>query len=74
MKTSSFRVTDILGIFSASHDSYTEKACKLRTFTHKDYVHITPAGYRQIAEELLLDCNIIAAKQQLVAKQARAML
>ena len=70
-KASHFRVTDVLGIFSAVHDSLTEKASKIRTFTHKDNVHLTPAGYRLLAEEIVLDCNIILSKQQSTAKQLR---
>ena len=66
-----FRVTDILGIFTASHDSLTKKARKIRTFMHKDNVHRTPAGYRQLAEEIVLDCNIISSKQQSSAKHLR---
>ena len=34
-----FKVTDILGIFTALHDSLTEKARKICTFMHKDNVH-----------------------------------
>ena len=67
-----FRVTDILGIFTASHDSLTEKARKIRTFMHKDNVHLMPAGYRQLAEEIALDCNIISSKQQSSAKHLRS--
>ena len=53
------------------HDSLTEKARKIRTFTHKDNVHLTPVGYRLLAEEIVLDCNIISSKQQSTAKQLR---
>ena len=67
-----FRVTDILGIFTASHDSLTKKARKIRTFMHKDNVHPTPAGYRQLAEEIVLDFNIISSKQQSSAKHLRS--
>ena len=70
-QASHFRVTDVLGIFTAMHDSLTEKARKIRTFTHKDNVHLTPAGYRLLAEEIVLDCNIISSKQQSTAKQLR---
>ena len=70
--TTHFRVTDILGIFSAQHDSLTKKARKICTFTHKDNVHLTPAGYRQLSEEIVLDCNIISSKQQSSAKQLRS--
>ena len=73
-KASHFRVTDVLGIFAATHDSLTEKARKIRTFTHKDNVHLTPAGYRLLAEEIVLDCNIISSKQQSTAKQLRTTL
>ena len=62
-KATHFRVTDVLGIFAATHDSLTEKTRKLRTFTHKDNVHLTPAGYGLLAEEIILDCNIISSKQ-----------
>ena len=65
-QTTHFRVT---GIFLASHDSLTEKARKICTFMHRDIVHLTPAGYRQLAEEIVLDCNIISSKQQSSAKQ-----
>ena len=51
-KATHFRVTDVLGIFAATHDSLTEKTRKLRTFTHKDNVHLTPAGYKLLAEEI----------------------
>ena len=69
-----FRVTDILGIFTASHDSLTKKARKICTFMHKDNVHVhpTPAGYRQLAEEIVLDFNIISSKQQSSAKHLRS--
>ena len=70
-KASHFRVTDVLGIFAATHDSLTEKARKIRTFMHKDNVHLTPAGYRLLAEEIVLDCDIISSKQQSTAKQLR---
>ena len=69
-KTAHFRVTDVLSIFSSTHDSITDKARKFRTFSHKDNVHLTPAGYRLLAEEIVLDCNTISAKQQINAKQA----
>ena len=70
-KASHFRVTDVLGIFTATHDSLTEKARKICTYMHKDNVHLTPAGYRLLAEEIVLDCNIISSKQQSSAKQLR---
>ena len=38
---------------------------------HKDNVHLTPTGYRLLAEEIVLDCNIILSKQQSTAKQLR---
>ena len=69
-KTAHFQVTDVLSIFSSTHDSITDKARKFRTFSHKDNVHLTPAGYRLLAEEIVLDCNTISAKQQATAKQA----
>ena len=62
-KTSHFRVTDVLSIYSSTHDTITDKARKFRTFSHKDNVHLTPAGYKLLAEELVMDCNIISAKQ-----------
>ena len=68
---SHFRVTNVLGIFTATHDSLTKKAHKICTFMHKDNVHLTPAGYRLLAEEIVLDCNIISSKQQSSAKQLR---
>ena len=37
----------------------------------KDNVHLTLAGYRLLAEEIVLDCNIISSKQQSTAKQLR---
>ena len=73
-KASHFRVTDVLGIFAATHDSLTEKARKICTFTHKDNVHLMPAGYRLLAEEIVLDCNIISSKQQSTAKQLRTTI
>ena len=73
-KATHFRVTDVLGIFAATHDSLTEKTRKLRTFMHKDNVHLTPAGYKLLAEEILLDCNIISSKQQNTAKQLRTAI
>ena len=63
-KASHFRVTDVLGIFTATHDSLTKKARKIRTFMHNDNVHLTQGGYRLLAEEIVLDCNIISSKQQ----------
>ena len=73
-KASHFRVTDILGIFTSTHDSLTEKARKIRTFMHKDNVHLTPAGYKLLADEIVLDCNIISSKQQSTAKQLRTTI
>ena len=70
-KASHFRVTDILGIFTSTHDSLTEKVRKIRTFMHKDNVHLMPAGYKLLADEIVLDCNIISSKQQSTAKQLR---
>ena len=64
-------MTDVLGIFTATHDSLTEKARKIHTFMHKYNVHLMPAGYRLLAEEIVLDCNIISSKQQSTAKQLR---
>ena len=72
MKTTTFRVTDILCIFVTSHESLTDKARKLSTFTHKDNMHLTPTGYKLLAEELLLDCNSLAAKQHSAVKQTKA--
>ena len=70
-KTLHFRVTDVLGIFTATHDSLTEKTRKIRTFAHKDNVHLTTEGYRLLAEKIVLDCNNISSKQQNTAKQLR---
>ena len=70
-KASHFRVTDVLGIFTATHDSLTKKARKIRTFMHKYNVHLMPAGYRLLAEEIAVNCNIISSKQQSSAKQLR---
>ena len=72
MKITTFRVTNVLGIFASSHETLTDKAQKLRTFTHKDNVHLTPSGYKLLADELLLDCNTVAARQHFVIKQSKA--
>ena len=72
MKTTTFPVTDILGIFTSSHETLTDKARKLHTFTYKDNVHLTPTGYKLLVEELLMDCNIVAAKQHSAMKQSKA--
>ena len=72
MKTTTFPVTDILGIFTSSHETLTDKARKLRTFTHKDNVHLTPTGYKLLVKELLLDCNMVTAKQHSAMKQSKA--
>ena len=38
---------------------------------HKDNVHLTPVGYKLLADEIILDCKIISSKQQSTAKQLR---
>ena len=58
-KTQHLKVIDLLGIFSPTSASITDKGNGLKCDTHRDNVHLTENGYKLVANTIILEAKLL---------------
>ena len=58
-KTQHFKVIDLLGTFSPTSASITDKGNGLKFHTHRDNVHLTENGYKLVANTIISEAKML---------------